>query len=341
MSATPTNPLHLLRALLRECTYLPDPHARKYIHEHVLSAFRNYLPKIKEWRKEVPLPRQVSLLHRGRQSLSLLRRANEGEFKPLHKILSMTYGRRGKRRRELMAVLMAPEIPQNSEALENLKLQAKYTREWKPPAQLSALMRSQSQQVDYLGENKRKVKAKLEIPETNLWGKKMPKLRVKNTTRKWYAKQTDYIFPPLPENERQDLRALATGEREWWPILRRAQLGRRSALDVFEQGLQQTILDGPQKGRKVQEAGEDGAQKLTHRLMRRLWAYVYRHVPTMAYFPETQRWRVYWHDVSRRPGPILGSVMDESQDVLLFGDVDDVEDVLESPLIELDASPPS
>lgn len=337
MTAATTNPLHLLRALLRECTYLPDPNARKYIHEYVLSTYRNYLPKIREWRREVPLLRQVSLLHRGRQSLSLLRRANQGEVKPLHKILSMTYGRSGKRRRELMGSLMAPEVPQNSEALENLKLQPKYTREWKPPAQLFTLMRSQNKEFEYLGENKRRVRSNLVIPQTNLWGKAMPKRRVKNTTRKWYAKQTDYVYPPLPENERQDLRALATGEREWWPILRRTQLSLPSALDLFEQGLQQTILDGPQKGRQLVERAEDESQKLTHRLMRRLWAYVYRHVPTMAYYPETQRWRVYWHDVSKRPDPALGCAMDKNQESLLFGDVEDGHD---SSLTELDAASP-
>jgi hypothetical protein len=337
MTATPTNPLHLLRALLRECTYLPDPNARKYIHDHVLYTYRNYLPRIKEWRKEIPLLRQVSLLHRGRQSLSLLRRANEGDIKPLHKILLMTYGRSGKRRRELMGKLMAPEIPQNSEALEKLKVQPKYTREWKPPAQLLALMRSQTKEVEYLGENRRRIKSNLVIPETNHWDKEMPKLRVKNTTRKWYAKQTNNIFPPLPENERQDLRALAAGEREWWPILRRTQLGRPSALDVFEQGLQQTVLDGPQKRRRLKGCAEGGSQKLTHRLMRRLWAYIYRHVPTMAYYSETQRWRVYWHDVSRRPRPALGRVIDEGQDTILFGDV---EDLLVTSPSELDTASP-
>lgn len=280
--------------------------------------------------------RQVSLLHRGRQSLSLLRRANEGHVKPLHKILSMTYGRSGKRRRELMEKLMAPEIPQNSEALEKVELQTKYTREWKPPAQLLALMRSQSEQVAYLGENKRRIKPKVAIPQTNLWGKKMPQTRVKNSTRKWYAKQTDYVFPPLPENERLDLRSLATGELEWWPVLRRTQPGQPSALQVFEQELQQAILDGPQKGRMFKEHIDSRPHELTDRFMRRLWAYVYKHVPTMTYYPETKRWRVYWHDIPKRP--VLGRVVDEGQETLLFGNA---EDVLSSSVSESDATSPA
>lgn len=327
MSAPPTNPLHLLRALLRECSYLPDPNARKYIHNHVLWTYRNYLPKIKEWRKEPPLARQVSLLRRGRQSLSILRRANVGDVKPLYKVLSMTYGRSGKRRRELMEELMAPEIPQNSDELERVVLHDTYTREWKPPARLLALLKSQSKEVAYLGESKRRIRPDLVIPAKNLWDEEMPRSRVKNTTRKWYAKQTNFVFPPLPENERQDLRALATGERDWWPVLRRTRLGRPSALEVFEQDLQQTILDGPPKARKVTEDIDSRPQRLTHRLMRRLWAYIYRHVPTMVYHSETQRWKVYWHDSSKRPGPVLGRAIDDNQDTLLFGDI---EDILES-----------
>ena len=322
MSAPPTNPLHLLRALLRECTYLPDPNARKYIHNHVLWTYRNYLPKIKEWRKEPPLARQMSLLHGGRQSLSILRRANAGHVKPLHKVLSITYGRSGRRRRELMEKLTAPEIPQNNEDLEKLVLQDKYSREWKPPAQLLALIVSQSKEVQYLGEHRRRIRPILVVPATNLWDKEMPRSRVKNTTRKWYAKQINHVFPPLPENERQDLRALATGERDWWPILRRTRLDRPSALEVLEQDLQQAILDGPQKGLKVEESIDSRRERLTPRVMRRLWAYIYRQVPTMVYHRETRLWKVYWHDVSKRPGPAMGRVIDESQDALLFGDVD-------------------
>lgn len=318
MTASPTNPLHLLRALLRECTYLPDPNARNYIHNHVLGSYRNYLPKIKAWRKDIPLMRQVSLLHRGRQSLSLLRRANEGYQKPLHKILLMTYGRSGKRRRELMEKLMAPEIPQKSEALEELQLEVKYTRSWKPPGPLLALMRSQSEQVDYLGENKRRVKTKVVIPETNLWGRSMPKSRVKNTTRKWYAKQTDKVLPPLPESERQNLRLFATGEQEWWPILRRTKVHPSSATEALEQDLQHTVLHGPRKGHTFQAYAEGRPHDLTDRFMRRLWAYVYKHVPTMSYNHATERWKVFWHDVSKKPP--APDVADTDQDELLFGD---------------------
>lgn len=318
MTVPPTNPLHLLRALLRETTYLPDSNARKYIHNHVFCSFRNYLPKIQAWREEIPLSRQVSLLHRGRQSLSLLRRANEGYVKPLHKVLSMTYGRTGKRRRELMEQLMTHEVPQNSEELENLVLKPKYTREWKPPAQVLALMKSQSAEVDFLGENKRKIKTKVNIPEKNIWGKDMPESRIKNTTRRWYAKQANYVLPPLPENERQDLRALATGEQEWFPTPRRTKAGRPSSMEVFEQNLRLAILDGPQKGHTFGDYVKGRPHELTNRFMRRLWAYVYRHVPTMSYFPETERWRVYWHDISKKE--VQQAVTDAGQEALLFGD---------------------
>ena len=214
---------------------------------------------------------------------------------------------------------MASEIPQNSEALEKLPMEPKYTREWKPPTQLLALMRSQSDEVDYLGENKRRVKTKVMIPETNLWGRKMPKSRVRNTTRKWYAKQTDYIFPPLPENERQNLRSLAIGEQEWSRILRRTRVGQPSDTELLEQDLKETILNGPRKGHTFQDYVEGRPHELTDRYMRRLWAYIYKHVPTMSYNPDTKRWEVFWHDVSKKS--MAPDVADTDQDEILFGDL--------------------
>lgn len=37
--------LHIFRALLRQCTYLPDPAARQYMHRHIVSRFRDYHPQ--------------------------------------------------------------------------------------------------------------------------------------------------------------------------------------------------------------------------------------------------------------------------------------------------------
>src|SRR5271163_3977922 len=144
MVSPPTNPLHLLRSLLRECTYLPDPRARSYMHNYVLWSYRTYLPKPAAWRKPIEFKRQVRLLHRGRKWLSMLQRANKGYLKPLEKVLMMSYGRTGKRKRELMQKLMAPEPPQTSEEVATFSVPKPYVKDWKPPAKVDALMRSQA-----------------------------------------------------------------------------------------------------------------------------------------------------------------------------------------------------
>src|SRR2546423_4505710 len=215
MVSPPTNPLHLFRSLLRECTYLPDRRARSYMHDYVLWSYRTYLPKVKEGRKPIAFKRQVRLLHRGRKWLSVLQRANEGYLKPLEKVLMMTYGRTGKRRRELMQKLMAPEPPQTHEEVAAFSFPKQYVDGWKPPAKVQALMRSQARQQVWLDRSSAKVKTKAKIPAENSWGKPTPQCRVINMTHAWYVKHVEQVFPPLPDHEWEELRSFAVGAVDW------------------------------------------------------------------------------------------------------------------------------
>lgn len=99
---------HLLRAILRECTYLPDSWTRQWTKQHVVTRFRTY--QWKAWKK----PRTDSFGDRLREKekdarglLALLRRANEGERDRLLRVMLMAYGRVGKRRHELMLPLLS------------------------------------------------------------------------------------------------------------------------------------------------------------------------------------------------------------------------------------------
>ncbi|KAK3714299.1 hypothetical protein LTR37_007885 [Vermiconidia calcicola] len=100
---------HLLRAILRECTYLPDSSARQWISQHVIQRFRTYSFKVWKHRKgegsglDERLQRK---LKEAKHALAQLRRANEGERNCLLKALLTTYGRVGKRRHELMRPLL-------------------------------------------------------------------------------------------------------------------------------------------------------------------------------------------------------------------------------------------
>ncbi|KXT16875.1 hypothetical protein AC579_4749 [Pseudocercospora musae] len=100
----------ILRQILRECTYLPDPNARSYLAQFVSSRFRQVSFKIWQTRDQagtgVAVDRQ---LRKARQMRNGLQRANEGDRQALLRCLEWTYGRRGKRRHVLLQPLMPAE----------------------------------------------------------------------------------------------------------------------------------------------------------------------------------------------------------------------------------------
>lgn len=102
-------PIPLLRRLLRECSYLPDPVARAYLRPFIISRFREY--HANPAKKQASPKRRKAALDNAKKQFRLLQRANQGELKPLEKVLSITYGRIGKRRHELLAPLLQPGTP--------------------------------------------------------------------------------------------------------------------------------------------------------------------------------------------------------------------------------------
>ncbi|EME46970.1 hypothetical protein DOTSEDRAFT_50487 [Dothistroma septosporum NZE10] len=111
---------HTLRALLRECSYLPDPAAKQYLSQHVLSRFRTYGYRAWKHRNEPGYNARLQEKEReARQTLNQLKRANIGASKSLLRILFQTYGRIGKRRHELMRPLMTGNVAEeDGEGLE-------------------------------------------------------------------------------------------------------------------------------------------------------------------------------------------------------------------------------
>jgi hypothetical protein len=114
---------HVLRGILRECTYLPDQHAASWIRQHAISRFRSYESRNKGrfYDEEYKL-RLETLRRKSRQAMYQLQRANEGDRKMLLKALSMAYGRIGKRRRELLQPLLPT---QEHETDENSSMECK------------------------------------------------------------------------------------------------------------------------------------------------------------------------------------------------------------------------
>jgi hypothetical protein len=123
-----TQSIHLLRALLREATYLPDAVARQYFHRYIVNRFRAYQPKqnattsfavqaVEKYRHRSFKRRQLNIItertskvqKKAQKGLHYLRRANQGEIPCLQKVLFFAYGRMGKRKYALLDDVLKPD----------------------------------------------------------------------------------------------------------------------------------------------------------------------------------------------------------------------------------------
>jgi hypothetical protein len=123
----------LIRALLRECSYLPDSLARTRIKQQILSRFerrkRNNKARLKRLERDAPFTTKYTTLQpdtkdllksdfkKAYKTLRQLQAANNGELVQLDKILRLTYGRTGPYRRELLAPLLFADPVDGSELL--------------------------------------------------------------------------------------------------------------------------------------------------------------------------------------------------------------------------------
>jgi hypothetical protein len=127
-AASHTKSLHLLRALLREATYLPDAIARPYFRRYIVNRFKAYQPSrnatasfdveaFSKYRHRSFRRRKLSLIKErtsklqktAQKRLHYLRRANQGEIPCLQKILFFTYGRMGRRKYALLNDVLKPD----------------------------------------------------------------------------------------------------------------------------------------------------------------------------------------------------------------------------------------
>jgi hypothetical protein len=243
MKAPARVPLHegrsLLRHLLREATYLPDSAAQAYIKKLVVLRFRARSEKggdAEKW------------LLKARRNLSILQRANMGEEHPLLKVLHLTYGRTGPRRRQLLRPLLQPDTePDHTPTLEKEmeRVRAVDPASWDlttipvPPIFQTPPARKKKQKADHieykLSDDFSKLKAVVQsqrqtnppttrqqlkadtylMPATNIWSRPMPRCRAKNLVGDWRAAFLDRLLPPLPEQEWLRLQALVQGTMEW------------------------------------------------------------------------------------------------------------------------------
>ena len=279
--------LHHLRYLLRECTYLPDPAAREYIHNHILRRFREFRPRNSQdgcrpgqkWIKQkwIRNPQHVTkCMHECRSMTSRLYRASKGDRHALIQVLHDTYGRNGRRRHELLLPLLQPDIPKDSNQLE------------KPITKVGRAMLQLPRAVTLLGtaqakQEKRGMKSTRSVgtfrkflqpllPAENNWGRPMPQKRINNRKREKWNELEGRLLPPLPKDEWERLKGLAAGKISCpnIPVRRHRLPGLPELPDVKE------------------------IHELTPRFMRRLWGSVFLQCPIMNRNEVNDEWNIVW-----------------------------------------------
>ncbi|KAI9849375.1 MAG: hypothetical protein M1838_000180 [Thelocarpon superellum] len=312
---SPTSRLRLLRALLRECSYLPDAHARSYLKGHILSRYRaNRHLETRDSRSHLEhttasaLPtrardeRVFNLVANARRAHSVLARANEGARKPLLKVLLYAYGRAGRRRHELMAPLRQPEVPANDAAVKALAAakapaQPNNLEQWSAMTpRLLALVKSQKQQSP--PEVTRAALKRVEplLPTTDIWERPLPKKREHNLRRNFFKELLERLLPPLPETEWLRLQRLVSGTTPWeGPISRRSRppQSEKRPIAVWRPTLGLDAL-ALQQGHRPAPRKADRPHQITSRYMRRLWGLVFAQCPLMRWDASEQRWMVQW-----------------------------------------------
>lgn len=336
----------LYRALLRQCTYLPDPAARKYMWMHVRERFTAYQPKVikdgQVLRRRINKKPPAKALKSGRKVLKHFQRANDGHLPNLEGILNRTYGRSGKRRRELIAQLQAPDTLSDEDEVAQLSEQiSKEPQGREKMPQLSdealALVKSQARQDSSRFSGPPLKSIQPDVPAVNSWGRPFPEKRKVNFVKKWYATTLDRLMPPLPGPEWERLHGLSTGTIPWdGPVVRR-KLGTTSVVEPRKSFDHLALGNLPHRltssTERVVDYGRHGENRtnpheLTPRLMRSLWGKVLKACPRLDWSLERKQWLVTWGHRGKKADLVLNGQKDVLDD--LFDGIDEHGKVIQS-----------
>lgn len=245
------------------------------------------------------------------QGLALLRRANEGYSKPLEKVLRMSYGRQGKRRRQLVGQYVEPEVPTDNLVISDMiKNPRRFHDGWKPPSMVVDLMRAQSHHYPVHRLRVRPHVRALQppIPKANIYGRPVAFSRRKNIRRVWYLKALNSLYPPLPHGELGILEGLISGEVPWKPVGRRTPIG---SVESSSTSLARFLAEGPEKGHTFEKYTDGRPHHLTRRFMRHLWQRISALVPRIGW-DETKEQRSITWDYIKPPTSVSLEVDDAS-----------------------------
>ncbi|KAL8867478.1 MAG: hypothetical protein Q9174_005641 [Haloplaca sp. 1 TL-2023] len=315
----------LYRALLRQCTYLPDPAASQYIRSHVIHRFNTYIHShdtrashVIKIKNKKPIS---TALKDARKSLKYLQRANDGHPQHLYNILAMTYARVGKRKRQIMSKLTTPTPPPDTESVAQLSQQIvdeKLGKKEKEPPPLSdkfqTLLKIQLKQSASRFERATLKDSKPNVPATNSWGRKFPYKRRVNFIKRWKADTLGRILPPLEAEEWERLRKLSTGEMRWDGPVKKRKMGTMSgSFDVpkieIDTGIRRFSAEQvpyrltSSTERVVKRARHwdtmTNPRELTGRFMRGLWRKIFLQCPKMEWNEKMGFWEVTWGEKAK------------------------------------------
>jgi hypothetical protein len=249
-TASQTKSLHLLRALLREASYLPDAAARDYFRRYVVARFKAYQPThnatasfdvraVDKYRHRSFKRRHIAIINdrtaqqhrKAQKGLNFLRRANQGEEPCLEKVLWFTYGRLGRRKYALLDDLLKPDPawPDASAPMQQLyNSNARCLQYFEKPKsstahifhiswiskrypRLRAVLASQVH--NNLSLHRSLKRPYLKTPSVNVWMRPMPLKRSVNIVRHWYAETMTRLLPALPVDEWDAIRAMSTAQQ--------------------------------------------------------------------------------------------------------------------------------
>ncbi|RDW83716.1 uncharacterized protein DSM5745_04042 [Aspergillus mulundensis] len=340
----------MLRNLLRECSYLPDPIARSTCHDQIIQRFRRYHfdPKRREenveklkvvgkqygkWHadakgEEKYLEKMMRNHKEARKSLSLLRRANEGYIKPLEKVLKNAYGRSGKKRAELVTKLLEEHSAVNSDDVNALIASAdRFEKKWEVPKIITDLLKSQLSNAYAMQHGDRPMPIKRGNPPgdmKNAWERRMPIKRGSQYRRRWYHSVLEALLPPLPDADLRMLEGLMSGAVPWSPPKRRStgQTTPSTATDnQYPKGaiIRTVLTDGPPKGETFALYRRGRPHIITRRFMCRLWKRVSCLVPRYRWDEAHNMHKFEW-DTASFPPIALSAKEGSSSDI--FGGID-------------------
>lgn len=325
----------LLRNILRQATYLPDLYARDYVREFALARFRRTEFETKKPQND---PQYIKKRLRrdtktALKALNTLISANGADRSPLLKVLLLVYGRRGRRRRELMRPLMptaaketikkslqksskdsedleeddieedtvAPELAQGlaKAAASKHDTNDSVIRERTLLKQLSPALYAlvKSQMLSSPPKLTRVAPKQLhpDLPKHNAKRNPLSQSRIQHIAYGWYSHVLARTLPPLPIKEWYSLRDWASGRARSEPVPPlRTRAMTSSGQRVEEATALELVVSLGNKSLRKTAFRASNRSAMTPRFLQRVYAEVFGQCPLMDWDNQKNGWVVTW-----------------------------------------------